>query len=560
VAWRPDVQSGWLRTLLGDPEQATVRAGYGLTYNQERIDRFTANAGANPGGTLNVERNLATGYDLILPGESAPVLFREKNRLGPPNFPVRPEYPIAATTANSVNIFGDDLRTPRVHSYSIGVQRSIGRDMAMEVRYVGNQNKYRWAEENWNERNFLTNGFLEEFHAAQQNIAANIAAGMGNRGFAFTGAPGTSPLPVHLAYFSRSTDSGNPAAYTHANFTNQTFINRFSPLNPNVSGALSAIDTVAFRANALAANLPRNYMMLNPMVSGTFVVQDRNWTKYDSMQVELRRRLSQGLLVAANYSYETATQSSLQTLHLDRVSVDNTRVPHVFKMNWHYEVPVGRGRRFGGDFNRVVDGILGGWEFSGNGRVQRQRYRINDVVLEGMTVSDLQKEFKIRIERNAAGVTQVWSFPEDIQLNTWAAFSVDPTTPTGYSIARGVPTGRYIRPAGHAGCTPLWRGDCGATDVLLNGPLFSRWDMRVKKRFDLVGRANFELMMEVLNVFDTINFLHAGTSSNANSELAYNINPANGQNTFRVTQAYTDINTTFDPGGRIGQLVWRLNW
>ena len=60
-------------------------------------------------------------------------------------------------------MFKPDLRTPRVHSYSVGFQRSIGRDMAVEVRYVGNQNLYTWAEENWNERNIIENGFLDEF-------------------------------------------------------------------------------------------------------------------------------------------------------------------------------------------------------------------------------------------------------------------------------------------------------------------------------------------------------------------------------------------------------------
>ena len=84
VAWRPNVQSGWLKALLGDPEQAVVRAGYALSYNQERIDRFTANAGANPGGTLGVTRDLGTGYPLVLPGESAPVLLSQRSRLGPP--------------------------------------------------------------------------------------------------------------------------------------------------------------------------------------------------------------------------------------------------------------------------------------------------------------------------------------------------------------------------------------------------------------------------------------------------------------------------------------------
>ena len=49
--------------------------------------------------------------------------------------------------------------------------------------------------------------------------------------------------------------------------------------------------------------------------------------------------------------------------------------------------------------------------------------------------------------------------------------------------------------------------------------------------------------------FDNINFNHA-----------VNFNPGTSLDTFRVTSAYTDANTTFDPGGRIGQLVWRINW
>ena len=73
--------------------------------------------------------------------------------------------------------------------------------------------------------------------------------------------------------------------------------------------------------------------------------------------------------------------------------------------------------------------------------------------------------------------------------------------------------------------------------------------MRIKKRFPIGGRVNIELMAEVLNAFDNINFNHSVT-----------FNPDNGEDTFRVTSAYTDINTTFDPGGRIGQLVWRVNW
>ncbi len=153
----------------------------------------------------------------------------------------------------------------------------------------------------------------------------------------------------------------------------------------------------------------------------------------------------------------------------------------------------------------------------------------------------------------------VFSFPEDIRLNTWAAFSVDPTTPTGYSAARGVPTGRYLRPSSEANCIAIYRYDCDTPDINLNGPLFSRWDMRLKKSFGLGGRRTFEIMAEVLNVFDTINFNHAGRPAPSKG-TSVNFNPTDGNDTFRVTSAYTDINTTFDPGGRVGQLVWRLNW
>lgn len=71
--------------------------------------------------------------------------------------------------------------------------------------------------------------------------------------------------------------------------------------------------------------------------------------------------------------------------------------------------------------------------------------------------------------------------------------------------------------------------------------------MRVKKSFPFLSRGSIELMIEVFNACNNINFNHQ-------------LNPGNGATIFQVTSAYTDINTTFDPGGRIGQVVWRINW
>ncbi len=547
-AWRPNVQDGWMRTILGDPETATLRAGYSMTYNVERFDRFINSVGANPGGTINANRNATTGFCLVCTGESWPLLYSQRDRLGAPAFPDAPVYPLAATTAQAIQIFQPELKTPRVHSYSVGFQRSLGADTAVEVRYVGNKSLYRWAEENWNERTIFENGFVDEFKLAQANLKANLAAGRGAT-FAYTGVAGTSPLPIHQAYLSgrSGADVTNPARYTASQYTNSAFLARLSDLTPDVTGAAGALDTTTLRPNALAAGLPVNFFVLNPSANGTNVVTDRDFTRYDSLQVELRRRLSRGFLASASYTYGISKTSSNQTIRLDRFEVDNTGVPHELKGQWTWDLPVGRGRRFGGDLHPVLNGLLGNWEFSGNARVQTQRYRITNAKLVGMTAEELSKEFKIRIFRDDSGaLLGVYSMPQDIIDNTRRAYNTDATSATGYSDL-GVPTGRYIRPSDGDGCIAFYRGDCGAPDINLNGPLFTRVDLRVKKAFPLFGRANLEVMFEVMNAFNNVNFNHQ-------------LNPGDDADIFRVTSAYTDINTTGDPGGRIGQLVWRINW
>ena len=91
------------------------------------------------------------------------------------------------------------------------------------------------------------------------------------------------------------------------------------------------------------------------------------------------------------------------------------------------------------------------------------------------------------------------------------------------------------------------RQDCNTPDIQINGPLFTRIDFRLKKLFPFSRKGSFEINLEVLNAFNNVNFNHQ-------------LSPGETSDAFRVTSAYTDINTTFDPGGRIGQIVWRINW
>jgi hypothetical protein len=143
--------------------------------------------------------------------------------------------------------------------------------------------------------------------------------------------------------------------------------------------------------------------------------------------------------------------------------------------------------------------------------------------------------------------------PDDVILNTRRAFSVSSTTANGYSESLGAPQGRYIAPANSASCIQVQAGDCAPRTLLLRAPFFTRVDLGVTKQFPIHGRTNFEVRLDVLNLFDNVNFDPVGTTGT---------NQAAGTRAdiFQTSTAYTDPSNTYDPGGRLGQIMLRINW
>jgi Ca2+-binding RTX toxin-like protein len=66
---------------------------------------------------------------------------------------------------------------------------------------------------------------------------------------------------------------------------------------------------------------------------------------------------------------------------------------------------------------------------------------------------------------------------------------------------------------------------------------------------------NVELRREMLNAFNNVNFL-VGSAGNDVNSVGNLTSTAFG----RITNAYQDLSTTNDPGGRVGQLVIRVNF
>ena len=147
-----------------------------------------------------------------------------------------------------------------------------------------------------------------------------------------------------------------------------------------------------------------------------------------------------------------------------------------------------------------------------------------------------------------------WFLPRDIVANTIRAHSVSGTSPNGYG-AQGPPVGRYIAPASGPDCIEAFDGQCGGTRLILYGPRFTRFDLSLTKRTRVAESLHLELRGEFLNAFNNINFLVGSPNNNTNT-ISNFASPTFGE----VTEAYRDTSTTYDPGGRLVQLVLRLNF
>lgn len=522
------------------------------------MGRFTGAFGSNPGSTLSLTRNQNTG--LVGPDESWPVLLRERDRLYNAPFSLTPSFPIPIrpNRADNINAFHPNIQIGSARSWNVSFERAVSANTALEVRYVGTRGVNLWQELNYNERNLIENGFFDEFQAAMQNLQANNGSGVADRSgsFAYYGpGTGTSPLPIYLAYLVGRTDANNPGAYTGGTNTwKNTSLARLVRTSPNPHGSADDLDgNLSRRQNALGAGLPANFFVVNPDANDVNVWSSDGFRRYQALQIDLRRRLSKGLYASGNYQYARGGASSFRGFHygnvLDPSSGQTAGVRHAFKTQWDWAIPVGRGERFGGSLPPGLNALMAGWQFNGVGRIQARMEDFGNVRLVGMTPDDLQKMYKFDIRIDPmTGLKTVYMLPDDVILNTRRAFSVSTTSPTGYSDL-GVPQGRYIAPASGPDCVELAEGggDCAPRALLIRAPFFTRFDIGVTKRIKLRGSTNIELRADVLNVLNNIDF----------NSVA---DPGSGATIFQTNSAYTDLNNTFDPGGRLGPLVFRLNW
>jgi hypothetical protein len=415
--------------------------------------------------------------------------------------PITDAANFAINNTNGLWTFDPNLRTPYVQQWSLGIEREIAPNTAFEVRYVGNHAVKIFRAVNYNEVNIFENGFLTEFLNAQKNLAAN-----GGSSFA-PGAAGTVPLPIFATLF---------AGLSAANgFGNATLINNLT--NNNVG-------TLAFTManNPLYANNRRNltfngqpapnFFLANPNASFSQALTNGSFSSYNSLQTEIRRRMTKGLMLQANYTFSKAitdsegSQSTLESYRTLRdIRIDRHRAgfdqTHRFIGNFIYELPFGAGRRWLNGSTPVLRKVIEGWSlggivnwqsggplgvFSGRTTFNQSNAALNPAQLAGISFEDF---------RNNMGIFKTPS----------GVFFINPNMLNVTTNAAGQATGATIKPGLLESPDPGTFGDFPRNAIA--GPSFTQWDFSLTKRTRFFERGDVEFKTTFYNAFNQANFV-----------------------------------------------------
>jgi len=148
---------------------------------------------------------------------------------------------------------------------------------------------------------------------------------------------------------------------------------------------------------------------------------------------------------------------------------------HQINANAVYDVPVGRGKRFGENWNRIEDAFLGGWQFSGLTRWT-----------SGYPFSISTYAFATSYEQDGRAV-------------------LVGSAPTGLSFQNGVPNVFKAGPNAASSFRYAYPGEAGQRNNL-RGPGYFGVDLSLAKSWRLTESQAFRFTWDVFNVTNAVRF------------------------------------------------------
>lgn len=520
-AWTPTFENKWLNTLFPGGGKTVVRGGYRLSYVNDEFIRAADNALAG---------NAGLSQGLTVPtGSSTSVLNARLS--APPTF-TAPPLTVPRTYAQNNAIAGNfgtvfaidpDIQVPGWHEFNIGVQREIGWDTALEVRYVHAQTNDLVRGVDLNQVN-VNSAFLADFTRARNNF---IATNNPNCGTITPLPAGCTPLQLF-----------NTAAFNNgAILTNGTLRNNL---------LLGNAGEVALNFLQLGGT-GNSFLLANPNTGAVDLLKNEAKANYNALQVEVRRRFSDGLTFQANYTFQkqlTDAPGTGQTRfepYIDNASptyeygIGDQDTTHVFNLNAIYELPIGKGKYFFTNVNGWVDRLIGGWQLTSivrissgapftvtdpRGTLNRTARSARQSAITSLTKQEVRQ--LVGVFRTPCGV--FFMNPQVINLDLAkcslgtiaprVAGTVAGTASLGYD-PQGLPGGVKSFPGQvFFNVAP---GQLGNMEFnFLSGPMYFNWDGSIIKNIPITERVRVQLRAEAFNMLNRPHFGITGQFTQAN--------------------------------------------
>lgn len=170
------------------------------------------------------------------------------------------------------------------------------------------------------------------------------------------------PESLNLNFIPRDVLTSMPLSQRATYFTQQV-TNPFAGLLPN-----SSLNGSTIPLQQLLYAYPQ-YAQVN--ITNVPI----GWQRYDGLQTKVTRRFAQGLVVQVSYTYsktlEEVAPLNAQDVDLNKLTdtplekrLNQWDLRHKFAAVVSYELPFGRGKHFGGNMNRFLNGVAGGWNLN----------------------------------------------------------------------------------------------------------------------------------------------------------------------------------------------------
>lgn len=414
VAWSPEPHSGLLRSLFGEGNKTSIRAGAAIVYDRngsgllntfDSAGSFGLSTGlSNPAGIETdacaprlTDMHTIPTTDLGCPTNSG---VPQQILLPAPPGQFPQTFPSSLNTGGFAITWGLDnnIKTPYSYTLDFSVERQLPKGFMFNVAYVGRLSHWLWAQSDLAMPLDLVDkkSGLDYFKAITA-LAKIYRTGVSTDNFK------ASMVPANVAQYWADMLQPLQTGDTYAtgacgnNPTNVPVVaiyDLFCGFNLNETSGLFVLDYFGVSGTQLCGKAPNqspcnSYVpstgtnsFFNPQYSSLYAWRSNTNASYHAMQVNFRRPMSHGVQFDFNYTFSKSIDISSDATRIGAWgglggqiinswdpgamrAVSDYDAKHQFNSNWIVELPFGKGKRLAGNASSFLDAIIGGWQLSG---------------------------------------------------------------------------------------------------------------------------------------------------------------------------------------------------